>query len=230
MVIKISLSNIYLLLKLCYILLNYIMEKKIKAILFDLDGVLVKMPEAHYDALNRALALFGAHIDEEEHHKYFNGLPTRKKIIELEARERLPVGLIEFINEIKQKYTHELIPKYCPPEYSKIILMRHLKSQGIQLACCSNSVKETLHSMLRSAGLFDYMDLIIANDEVKNPKPDPEMYLLAMQKLNITPEETIIVEDSPHGIEAARATNAEVRIVSGVEDVHSGLFKDILGL
>ena len=74
------------------------------------------------------------------------------------------------------------------------------------------------------------MDLIIANDEVKNPKPDPEMYLLAMQKLNITPEETIIVEDSPHGIEAARATNAEVRIVSGVEDVHSGLFKDILGL
>mgnify|MGYP003495641915 CR=1 FL=1 len=199
------------------------MKKKIKAILFDLDGVLVKMPEAHYDALNRALALFGERINEDEHHQYFNGLPTRKKILELEARERLPVGLIEFINEIKQKYTHELIPKYCPPDYSKIILMRHLKDKGIILACCSNSVKETLHSMLRSAGLFDYMDLIIANDE-----PDPEMYLLAMQKLNITPEETIIVEDSPHGIEAARAANAEVRIVRGVEDVHMGLFNDIL--
>lgn len=206
------------------------MERKIKAILFDLDGVLVKMPEAHYDALNRALELFGAKIEEDEHHQYFNGLPTRKKVIEIEAMGRLPVGLIEFINEVKQKYTHELIPKYCPPEYSKIILMRHLKNKGIILACCSNSVKETLHSMLRSAGLFDYMDLIIANDEVKNPKPDPEMYLVAMQKLNITPEETIIVEDSPHGIEAAKATNAEVRVVRGVEDVHIGLFNDILEL
>ncbi|MDQ1282092.1 MAG: beta-phosphoglucomutase [Patescibacteria group bacterium] len=206
------------------------MQRKIKAILFDLDGVLVKMPEAHYDALNRALELFGARIEEDEHHQYFNGLPTRKKVMELESKGRLPNGLVEFINEIKQKYTHELIPKYCPPEYSKIILMRQLKNKGIILACCSNSVKETLHSMLRSAHLFDYMDLIIANDEVKNPKPDPEMYLLAMKKLNIMPEETIIVEDSPHGIEAAKATNAEVRIVRGVEDVHIGLFNDILEL
>jgi HAD superfamily hydrolase (TIGR01509 family) len=84
--------------------------------------------------------------------------------------------------------------------------------------------------MLRYAGLYDYMDLIIGNDEVKNPKPDPEIYHLAMQKLQITPEETIIVEDSPHGVEAAKASGAEVRVVRGVEDVHVGLFDDILEL
>lgn len=206
------------------------MENRIKAILFDLDGVLVKMPEAHYIALNRALELFGARIEEDEHYKYFNGLPTRKKVAELEKQERLPGGLLEFVNEIKQKYTHELIPKYCTPDHSKLILMRHLKNKGFKIACCSNSLKETLHPMLRYAGLYDYMDLIIGNDEVKNPKPDPEIYHLAMQKLQITPEETIIVEDSPHGVEAAKASGAEVRVVRGVEDVHVGLFNDILEL
>ena len=60
---------------------------KYKAIIFDLDGVLVDMPEGHYSALNKALGLFGAKIDRDEHLNYFNGLPTRKKIEKLEEAE-----------------------------------------------------------------------------------------------------------------------------------------------
>ena len=56
---------------------------KYRAILFDLDGVLVNMPDGHYEALNKTLALFGAKIEQEEHFRHFNGLPTRKKIEEL---------------------------------------------------------------------------------------------------------------------------------------------------
>lgn len=201
---------------------------KIKAVLFDLDGVLVNMPEAHYLALNKALELFGAKINEDEHYNYFNGLPTRKKVVELENQGRLPNGLLEFINTIKQKYTHELIPKYCTPDHSKIILMKHLKNKGIKIACCSNSVKETLHPMLKCAGLYDYMDLIVGNDEIKNPKPDPEIYLYAINKFGLKPEEVLIIEDSPHGIEAAQKSKAEVRIVKGVDDVNLGLFNDII--
>jgi beta-phosphoglucomutase-like phosphatase (HAD superfamily) len=54
------------------------------------------------------------------------------------------------------------------------------------------------------------------------------MYITAMERLGVTPEETIIVEDAPHGIEAARASGAHVYEVRGVEDVHLGLFADIL--
>ena len=104
--------------------------KKYKAILFDLDGVLVNMPDGHYEALNRALSLFGVRIEREEHMRMFNGLPTRKKIEELEKAGRLPKGLKEFINAVKQKHTKEIIPKYCPPDYSKIILLQHLKERG----------------------------------------------------------------------------------------------------
>ena len=200
----------------------------IKAILFDLDGVLVDMPEGHYESLNKALKLFGAHIDHDEHISSFNGLPTRKKIGRLEELGRLPSGLTETINSIKQKYTKDIIPKYCTPDYSKIIMLKHLKNKGLKLACCSNSIKETLHIMLKSAQLLEYFDLIIGNDEVKNPKPHPEIYLYTFTKLKIKPTEAIIVEDSLPGIASAKASGAIVYEVKGVQDVHLSLFEDIL--
>lgn len=199
-----------------------------KAILFDLDGVLVNMPDGHYEALNRALSLFGVEINEDEHRDFFNGLPTRKKLEALESQGRLPSGLGEFINTVKQRHTKEIIPKYCAPDYSKIIMLQNLKNRGYLLGCCSNSIKETLHLMLQSAGLFHFFDIIIGNDEVSKPKPDPEIYLTAFSKLGVTPEETIIVEDSPHGIAAARASGARVKPVRNVHDVHIDLFADIL--
>ena len=200
----------------------------IKAILFDLDGVLVNMPDGHYEALNKALRLFGVEIGREEHDTYFNGLPSRKKLEELERQGRLPPGLRDFINQVKQKYTKELIPRYCVPDYSKIILLNHLKSRNLLLGCCSNSIEETLHLMLRSAHIFDHFDLILGNDNVKNPKPHPEIYLTAFKLLKVKPTETIIVEDAPHGIAAAKKSGAKVLEVRGVEDVNLSLFEDLV--
>jgi HAD superfamily hydrolase (TIGR01509 family) len=201
-----------------------------KAVLFDLDGVLVNMPDGHYEALNLTLELFGAKINEEEHYTYFNGLPSKKKIEELERQGRLPLGLKDFINDVKQKHTKNIIPKYCPPDYSKIILLGHLKNHGYKLACCSNSIKETLHLMLKSAHLFEHFDLIIGNDEVSQPKPHPEIYLTAFKKLGVQPHECIIVEDSPHGIAAGKASGATVYEVRNVDDVNLSLFSHLLNL
>jgi len=82
--------------------------------------------------------------------------------------------------------------------------------------------------MLRSAQLFEYFDLILGNDEVSNPKPDPEIYQTAFTRLGVQPSESIVVEDAPHGVAAARASGANVYEVRGVEDVHLSLFKKIL--
>lgn len=206
---------------------NHELKQKYKAILFDLDGVLVDMPKGHYEALNKALCLFGAKIEEEEHLNVFNGLPTRKKIEALEKLGRLPDGLKEIINSIKQKHTKDIIPHYCKPDYSKIILLGHLKNRGYKLGCCSNSIKETLHMMLKSAHLYDFFDIIIGNDEVVNPKPHPEIYLKAFDLLKINPDQIIIVEDSPHGIASAKSSGAHVIEVRGHEDVNISLFEHL---
>lgn len=199
-----------------------------KAIIFDLDGVLVEMPEGHYEALNNALSLFGAKIEREEHYAFFNGLPTVKKLEKLEEQGRLPAGLKEFVNSVKQRYTKEVISKYCVPDYSKIIMLKHLKNSGYKLGCCSNSIRETLHLMLKSAHLFDFFDLIIGNDEIVNPKPHPEIYLTAFKRLGVEPGECIIVEDAPHGIASARASGAKVLEVRSPRDVHLDLFNSVL--
>jgi HAD superfamily hydrolase (TIGR01509 family) len=114
------------------------------------------------------------------------------------------------------------------PDYSKIILLEQLKRQGYKLACCSNSVRETLDLMLHSAQLFHFFDLIIGNDEVSQPKPHPEMYLTAFKRLDVKPAECIIVEDSLHGIASARESGATVYEVRGIEDVNISLFEDLL--
>jgi beta-phosphoglucomutase len=200
-------------------------NNKFKAILFDLDGVLVNMPDGHYQALNSALSLFGAKIKKEEHASFFNGLPTRKKVEMLESQGRIPVGLVEVINAIKQDYTKDAMKNYCSPDYAKMTMLKYLKDRGFKLACCSNSIKETLHMMLKSACLYDFFDLIIGNDEVTQPKPDPEIYLRAFKKFNVAPKECVIVEDAPHGLEAARLSGAVVFHVRGCEDVDLSLFK-----
>ncbi len=82
--------------------------------------------------------------------------------------------------------------------------------------------------MLKSAELFPFFDVIIGNDEVAQAKPHPEIYITAFERMKVAPHECIIVEDSPHGIKAAKESGAHVFEVRGVEDVHLSLFEDIL--
>ena len=79
------------------------MEKP-KAVLFDMDGVLIDAREWHYDALNRALSLFGHDIDRYSHLTAYDGLPTRKKLEMLSIDKGLPRGLHKFINSMKLSF------------------------------------------------------------------------------------------------------------------------------
>jgi beta-phosphoglucomutase len=203
-------------------------SKKFRAVLFDLDGVLVDMREAHYEALNLALLSFGVKIEEDEHTTIFNGLPSRKKLALLAAEGRILLSDAEAINSMKQEFTRQIIPRICTPHREHIDLMKELNNAGFKIGCCTNSIQEMAELMLRTADLFKYMEVIIGNDSVKNPKPDPEMYLTAMAHLGVQPDQTVIVEDSPYGIAAARASGATVLEVCGVENVTKELFNGLI--
>lgn len=191
----------------------------IRAILFDLDGVLVDATEWHYEALNRALALFGYTISRYEHLTTYNGLPTRKKLEMLSVEKNLPRGLHSMISKIKQKYTREEILQKCTPVFEKELMIRQLKRDGYKLAVCSNAVRESVERMLLASGLLEHFDFLVSNEDVAQPKPDPEMYFLACKTLGVKPAECVIVEDADHGLEAARRTGAHVCQVSGFAEV-----------
>ena len=192
---------------------------KIRAVLFDLDGVLVDAREWHYEALNRTLGLFGYQIPRDDHLESFDGLPTRKKLQMLSKDHDLPAGLHEFINRMKQHYTNEIISTHCRPTFLHRYALSRLRADGRRLAACSNSVRDTMTSMLTNAGLIDYLEFHLSNEDVAKPKPDPEIYLTAMERMQLRPEECLIVEDNVNGIKAAIASGGHLMRVADVSEV-----------
>ena len=191
----------------------------IKAVLFDMDGVLIDAREWHYEALNRALALFGMAISRDSHLANFDGLPTRRKLQVLTKSRGLPAGLHEFINELKQTYTYEIMTSRCKPTFSAEMALGKLHRQGYRLAVCSNSVRRTVKTMMDMADLSPYLEVMLSNEDVTRSKPDPEIYLTAMARLGLSADECLIVEDNDNGVEAARASGAYTVVVGSPAEV-----------
>ena len=191
----------------------------IKAILFDMDGVLIDAKDWHYEALNRALEHFGYTISRESHLSTFDGLPTRQKLRMLSSSRGLPEGLHDFLNALKQAYTLEISYQRCKPVFNHQYALSRLKKDGYKLAVCSNSVRQTIETMMRLSSLSTHLDLIVSNQDVEKGKPDPEMYLKAMQSLNVEPNECLILEDNEHGIQAAIASGGQLLKIGVPDDV-----------
>jgi beta-phosphoglucomutase len=192
----------------------------IKAIIFDMDGVLIEAKDWHYDALNRALRLFGYEISRYAHLTTYDGLPTKRKLEMLTLEMGLPKELHHFINEMKQMYTMELVHSLCKPKFIHEYALSTLKAKGFKLAVASNSIKDTVQVMMQKAHLDRYLDLMLSASDVVFPKPNPEIYLTAIQRLGFSPSECVIVEDNENGIAAARASGAHVLEVHEVDDVN----------
>ncbi len=192
---------------------------KIQAILFDMDGVLVDAKDWHYLALNQALGLFGMEISRDEHLAIYDGLPTRTKLDMLSRSRGLPKALHSFINEIKQSATIQLTFERCRPVFHHQYALARLRQEGYKLAVCSNSIRPTVEVMMEKSSLAMYLDLMLSNEDVDRPKPHPDIYQKAMEKLGLTPKECLIVEDNDHGIEAARASGGHVVVVGTTNDV-----------
>lgn len=203
----------------------------IKGVLFDMDGVLIDAKDWHYDALNRALELFGYTISRESHLSTFDGMPTRQKLQILSRSCGLPIGLHEFLNTLKQIYTLEISYQRCKPVFNHQYALSRLKSQGYKLAVCSNSVHNTVREMMKLSGLEPYLDLMVSNEDVSKAKPDPEMYLKAMNNLRLKPQECLVLEDNEHGIQAAQAAGAHLMKIGLTSDVtYQAIISKILSL
>ena len=193
---------------------------KIKSVWFDMDGVLIEAKEWHYEALNKALALFGYGITWEEHLFIYDGLPTNVKLKRMELEKGLPAKLHKFINEMKQQYTVEIIHKQCRPRFYHEFALSKLQAEGYRIAVCSNSIRMTIELMMDYARLTKYLEFIVSNQDVKNAKPDPEIYLTSIEKMGLKPEECLICEDNKNGIKAAMASGGHLLIISSVDDVN----------
>ena len=192
---------------------------KTKAVIFDMDGVLIDAKEWHYEALNKALRLFGFEISRYDHLVTFDGLPTAKKLEMMTVERGLPKSLHQLINDMKQIYTMEYVYMKCKPLFVHQYALSRLKSEGFRLALASNSVRVTIDMMMEKADLNQYLDFSLSNQDVKKSKPDPEIYITAINRLGLSPEECLVVEDNQNGVKAALASGANLLKVETINDV-----------
>jgi len=196
----------------------------VRLIIFDLDGVLVDAKEIHYETLNLAIEqVCGTEyvITPEEHLALYDGRKTTEKLQMLTERKGLPATHHQQIFDTKQSYTIRALKNVQPNDRLQQ-LMSKLKDDGYLIACCSNSIRRTVLTVLSKLGIMEYMDIVYANDDVKNSKPHPELYWNAMSMMGVLPEHTLIVEDSPVGLLAAERSRAHVLRVDNPQDLTQG--------
>ena len=188
-----------------------------KLIIFDLDGVLVEAKNIHFDALNEALGPKYA-IEWNEHLSKYDGLKTNQKLEMLTKEKGLPTELYKQVWDEKQRLTLKKLSDLKPSPQLQVCISL-LVDQGYKIACCSNSIRKTVLTVLSKLGIIEYFDLILSNEDVKNSKPHPEIYWKAISMVGCLPEETLIVEDSPFGLLAASRSKSHVMRVESPKDI-----------
>ncbi|NBT88533.1 MAG: HAD family hydrolase [Flavobacteriaceae bacterium] len=201
----------------------------IKLIIFDLDGVLVESRELHYIALNKALAEFGGQyvISREEHLCKYDALTTTMKLDRLTKEKGLPKEHHNKVWQLKQKKTLEEIDNFEIDHRIQNII-KSLKQQGYKIACATNSIRETSKLMLIRKGFMEYIDFLYSNEDVKNAKPNSEMYLRCMIKAGVNPDQTVIIEDSHIGRKAALSSGAHLCAVKDSHDLTYDKIQDTI--
>lgn len=208
-----------------------------KLICFDFDGVLFVDKDIHYEALNFAIEVVLGRdyiISKKDHENIYNGIPSSKKLEILSDRRCIDISKTkhEKILSIKKYYTEKLLLKSIKStDYSDLIIfLKDLRFHGHTLAITSNSVRSTIDIFVDELGIRNLFDIIISNEDVKNAKPDPEMYIKAMYMAGSDSKNTLILEDSPVGIEAAKRSKATIwPCIDGHKDfIHNSRFFEFL--
>lgn len=174
-----------------------------RAVIFDMDGVLADTEPVHYAAAKEVLGAAGHQHTWEQNHEFF-GRTTKDMFLTLEKR----LGLGTTLEALMAAYHAAVLrrieagPLTIAPGAAALIDELHRRNLPVGLA--SSSHREWVHATLGALGLRGKFHVMVSGDQVRIGKPDPEIYLLCAARLGIAPERCIAIEDSPAGLLSAR--------------------------
>jgi HAD superfamily hydrolase (TIGR01509 family) len=170
------------------------------AYIFDVDGVLLSTMEAHFQCYQQALQEVNVPIDKEQFYRQA-GMTGIEQIMYFARKAGVPVDPEKIYarkRELFGSHVDSVRTIQCNVE-----LLRLLKAAKIPIALASGSARKSWAGLIAGFGIE--ADALVGAEDVKRGKPNPDLYLLAAEKLGVSPSDCIVVEDSEVGIEAARA-------------------------
>ena len=192
---------------------------KIKACLFDLDGVVVDTAKYHYLAWKRLANSLGFDFTEKDNERLkgvsrIQSLEILLSIGKVNPSHSEKLKMAQEKNEWYVEYISKLDESEILPGVKNFLI--ELRQNGIKIALGSASKNSML--ILNNLNLTSYFDAIVDGNKVSKAKPDPEVFLLGARELQVHPSECLVFEDAQAGIDAAKAANMKV-IGIGQKDV-----------
>lgn len=184
---------------------------KYKAIIFDLDGVIVTTDECHYKGWKKLADEEGIYFDREINRRQRGVSRMESLEVLLEKAEKTYTDEEKLeMAERKNNYYREYIKSLTPADTLPGVMefCSYLRENGVKLAIGSSS--KNTPTILAGIGLDTYFDAVADGNQIKNSKPDPEVFLLAAKLLGIEPKDCMVVEDAEAGVEAALAGGMDV--------------------
>ena len=178
----------------------------IKGIIFDMDGVISDTQKLHAKVESEIFSRYGISLTPEEITNKYAGVKATEFFKEVLDTQNEDYNLSDLINE-KWKKMEELASKSVDPIEGSQELIKELFEKGFSISVASASNYKYVEAVLKSLDLIKYFKHIVSGDMVKNGKPDPESFLLAASKMQISPENCLVIEDGRSGMEAAEKAN-----------------------
>lgn len=178
----------------------------IEAVIFDLDGVICHTDQFHYQAWKSVANRLGISFDERINARLrgVSRMESLEIILEKSEKSYSPEEkelLAEEKNQTYQSFLRMMTSADLAPETSHVL--NALREMGLRIAIGSSSRNTAL--ILHRLGLDGFFDAVADGTQIKRSKPDPEVFLLAASLLSVQPSRTLVVEDAPAGIQAAKA-------------------------
>ena len=186
---------------------------KVKGVIFDVDGLLVDTEKLHVKAWEKIFRKRGIYLSKPDYESGV-GISDYEFLQHLKEKGKIPPGfrIDELLNE-KESIMLELADGKVKLFPGVLSLLNTLSPRFI-LSAASNSEKNFVIKVLKNSGIFDYFKVVLTRNDIKRPKPFPDIYLVCLSKMGLSPEECVIIEDSPAGIKAARKAGIRCIAVS----------------
>ncbi len=192
------------------------------AVIFDFDGVVVDSEPVHFAGFRDVLATLGLGLTIEDYYDKYLGYDDHDGLL-IAARDRgaeLSERQIADLTATKTALVQRAFRESIQPLPGSVALIRAIAAEGVPMAICSGALRDEIILASRTIGVLDCFQAIVAAEDVKRGKPDPEGYLVARELLagaagkELRPRRCIVVEDSPAGIDAAKAAGMKVLAVA----------------
>jgi beta-phosphoglucomutase family hydrolase len=180
------------------------------AAIFDMDGTLIDNTPYHFKSWQALFKKYGkGELSKDTYYTQISGVPVMETIRRIFGNDHDEVGLKALLNEKEEFYRREYAPFVAPINGLEDFLTE-LKNAGVKMAMATSATVEDIDFILNKVPIRDDFDVVVNSTMVSKPKPNPQIFLKAAEKLNMPPEKCVVFEDSLAGIEAANRAGMKV--------------------